>query len=95
MAAGVAISKEDIILVTGAVFVSIFVVFAADQIRLLVSVRRELDGSERNRCPGISVPHLLRPDQWIDVPDVVYTALSKNGGAEYKVQGECDDQGVC
>ena len=72
-------SKDSfvVILITGAVPVGCRIVFAANIVRLLVGVWRQLDRSKRHRRAGIRVSHFLCADQRIDVLDIIIGFLSK------------------
>ena len=56
-----------VVLIAGAVFISVLVVFAADIMRLLVGIGRKLDGAERNGRARKRMSHFSRSDQRIDV----------------------------
>ena len=73
---------DIVVIVAGTVFISIFVVFSADIVWLLVRVGRKLNRAEWNRSSGIRMAHLLRTDQWVDVFDVVFTNLRKQTGVK-------------
>src|SRR4051794_5283585 len=60
-----------VILITGAVPVSLRVIFTADIMRLLVGVRRQLHRPERHRRSRICMPHLLCADQGVDVLGII------------------------
>jgi hypothetical protein len=63
--------RAIVILISGAILIRVLVVLASNIVRLLVGIRRELNGSERHRRPRIRVTHLLRSDERVDVTNVI------------------------
>src|SRR5690606_17965624 len=60
-----------VVLITGAIFVSILVVNSANIVRLLIGIRRKLHRPERHSRSGEGVSHLMSPDQRIYITDVI------------------------
>ena len=67
--------RRIVILVAGAVFIRVGVVFSVNIVRLLIGIGRKLDRAERYGRAGLRMPHLLRSDQRIDIADVVFRFL--------------------
>jgi hypothetical protein len=68
--------RRVVILITRAILIRIFIVNAANVVRLLIGVGRELDGAERYCRTRKRVAHLVCSDERVDVAIVVDGALS-------------------
>ena len=78
-----------VILIARGVSVRILVIFAADIMRLLVRVGRELNRPERHGRPGIRVSHPLRADKRVDVSEQATVRLRFELNSERQ---NCEDK---
>ena len=74
-AAEMRVAKPDngavFVLITSAILVHTWLVFSIDVVRHSIGVGAELYNAERRTSPWKSVPHAVRPNDGVDVLDII------------------------